>query len=149
MASTQTGTFGVVMSFNGGLTWTVAGTARAIGSSSASLQRVAKRIDTQDDEGNTVSVCFYDFGKTVNIQCYPKGTTLANGATVNSVDVTPGTLVVLTSSAGADQEDTVLAATAGTTYFVGSFTKTHTAGDKVRWDMTLEKPDAMTVATIT
>jgi hypothetical protein len=151
----QVGSFGVVASFDGGVSFVVAGTARLLEPQSATLQRTAKRIDTTNSDGETVNVMFYDFGKTVAIQCYPRGSSLANASTVNTVDIKPGTLILLYSLAASSQEDTILAAnssdsgaTGGTLYFVSSFSKTHEKGDKVRFDITLEKPDAMTVAAI-
>ncbi len=150
------GSFGVVASFDRGITFRVAGTARLVTPTGATLNRTAKRFDTQDSDGNTVNVMFYDFGKSVSIQCYPRGSSLANAATVNNVDVKPGTIIKLFTASTPVQDDQVLAATGtdvdgtnGTTYFVSSFSKTHEAGNKVRWDMTLEAPDAMTVSAVT
>jgi hypothetical protein len=142
--------FGVVASFNGGLNWEVAGTAQVIEQQTATLQRTAKRVDIQNSDGETVNVMFYDFGKTVAIQCYPRGSSLANASAVNLLDIKPGTLILLYSLAASTYADTILAAnsgdsgtTGGTLYFVASFSKTHEKGNHVRWDMTLEKYDAM------
>lgn len=152
----QIGSYGVVASFDGGLSFVVAGTARLIEPNSATLQRTSKRLDTMNSDGETVNVLFWDFGKSVSIRCYPRGSSLANAAAVNNVDIKPGTLILLYTLAASAQEDTVLAATSadsgatgGTIYFVSSFSKTHEAGNKVVCDLTLEKPDAMTVAAIT
>jgi hypothetical protein len=151
----QVGSYGVVASFDGGVSFVVSGTARLIEPNSATLQRTAKRLDTMNSDGETVNVLFWDFGKSVSIRCYPRGSSRANASTVNNVDIKPGTLILLYSLSSSAQEDEVLAATSndsgatgGTLYFVASFSKTHEAGNKVVYDMTLEKPDAMTVAAI-
>lgn len=149
------GSFGVVASFDRGISWVVAGTARLITPTGAALSRTAKRIDTTNSDGETVNVMFYDFGKSLSIQCFPRSTTLALAAAINNVDIKPGFIVKLYTAATPVQDDIIMAATstdsgatAGTTYFVGTFMKTHEAGNKVRWDMALECPDAMTVSAV-
>ncbi len=153
----QIGSYGVVASFDGGLTYAVVGVstvALTLGTNGASFQRTAQRVDTRNSDGELVNVMFYDFGKTVSIRCYPRGSTLANASTENVKDIKPGTIIQLYTASAATQEDTVLAAngvaatSGGTAYFVTSITKTMEQGNKVAWDMTLEAPDAMTVAAI-
>ena len=153
----QVGSFGVVASFDGGLSFYVVGTATALGAkaNSASLQRTATRIDTLGDTGSLENVFFCNFGKTVSIRCYPKASTLALAAAENVKDIKQGTIIRLWSLSSATQEDTILAANStngsadGTLYFVTDFSKAHESGNKVVWDMTLECPDDMTVAAIT
>jgi hypothetical protein len=154
-APNQVGSFAVVASLAGGLAIAISGTTRTVEVNGLSYDRTSEELMTKNSDGETVHMMFWDFAKTLRLQCFPRSDTKANAATINNLDITPGTIFWIGTSSGNSQADTAVAengtapSTSGKLYVCRKFSKAHEAGGKVTWDVELHAPDAMTIAAIT
>ena len=145
-AGTQIGNYAIAWPLVGGVTFTLAGSARLLGVENASIQHAAERIDTADGDGDLQNATFFNTGKIITMRVYPRGSSKANASTVMRNPPVPGTICLLATSNDAalnSLTDTNIGSTAGTTYFSTACTTVHERGRAVGFDVTLERRDSI------
>lgn len=144
MASVQQGTFAVVFGLPTGTSFTFAGSAVGIRATGYDVSREAEKEETRDEDGEIVNIVTFGGRRKVTVQCYPYGSSKANGVTANALPA-PGSYAAIISTGSHDTDAT--AASTGIVYRIDSASKSVTNSGKVTWTLNLERVDGISTYT--